>query len=412
MRNKTRKVVENDPNDFHFLFLLVNSLGRTQFLRHMEQTAEFLDDHKAAFMNNFAMTQKDGTFDLTSLLGSETANSIVDRLKYKNYVTMLNHDSHSKNAQFSETKFLDYDFDFDFRPQTSNPNRSHCENDNRIDSTIKLMGEFSSVFARQPHFSVNFIGSAQYATNLEKMDELLLNELKKMESRNAWNQTVFVLAGTSVQTNQHLVHSGRVEQLNPLLAIRLPPKFCEIYREKCLMLEANENRLITDADLRATIHDLIDFTPPMKSTGRSLFSEISKTRTCETTGIPSSVCPCWHNKKQKVRKEDESSVILAAMKPIDYTLSKMGCVQSYKTEKPRGFRSFVLPFTNSIQEVEFDLPMTVKWDVGWETKFELKIRVNYDSTRRFARLLARPLVRSEWCDEKLIERVCRCIWRI
>jgi membrane-anchored protein YejM (alkaline phosphatase superfamily) len=86
---------------------------------------------------------------------------------------------------------------------------------------------------------------------------------------------------------------GKLEERLPLLSISVPNWFKEKYPDFVRNLQTNTDRLTSPYDLHATLQQILSQSHKKTySYGQSLFTEISKSRTCKQAGNPEHFCPC------------------------------------------------------------------------------------------------------------------------
>ncbi|KAK0407698.1 hypothetical protein QR680_003537 [Steinernema hermaphroditum] len=117
---------------------------------------------------------------------------------------------------------------------------------------------------------------------------------------------------------------GRLESRLPYLSIRIPPEMDKKYPHLRKNLIENSKKMTTQFDLHRTLEHIVtgDFMasfPAEKSKqAHSLFTPISKPRTCYEAQVPEDFCPCF--KELKIPADDARE---AAQHLLEYANEKM-----------------------------------------------------------------------------------------
>ena len=166
---------------------------------------------------------------------------------------------------------------------------------------MNWMRQFIEVYRARPKFSFVFASELTHGADqfLSLADDDFLQLLKHLNDSGHLDNALLItmsdhgarFAGLR-ETNQ-----GRLEERNPYIGIRLPPRFIAQYPEAHANLRRNVHRLSTPFDLHATLREVINFTgtgdrEDLSGRGISLFKEIPKQRTCQDAGIELHWCAC------------------------------------------------------------------------------------------------------------------------
>ena len=112
------------------------------------------------------------------------------------------------------------------------------------------------------------------------------------------NDTMLVVMGDhGARTGEfRSTMQGKLEERLPFLSITLPASFRLKYPELAKNLKLNTEVIISPLDLHATFMHVLKYpTDPSRSDltrGVSLFSKLSRNRTCQDANIPEYFCPC------------------------------------------------------------------------------------------------------------------------
>ena len=147
----------------------------------------------------------------------------------------------------------------------------------------------------------------QMAYTHDSLTDIGLIDLELEEFMRTWlndlavrNNTFIVIASDH---GNHLIQSkvhntslaARFDQLNPFMYLLLPPWVKQLYPERVKALAVNsKERVTTNLDLHWTIKHIMNFaeTEMRGEGGQSLFTNISKDRTCSDMKITMLYCGC------------------------------------------------------------------------------------------------------------------------
>lgn len=155
---------------------------------------------------------------------------------------------------------------------------------------------FYKAYPEQRKFSFSFFTIGHDDVNgLGYLQDDLVKFLKDMKNSGYLDNTLLVIMGDHGIRYGAIRKTilGKLEERLPLLSISVPQWFKTKYPEYVRALETNTNRLTSPYDLHATFqHILSEKHEKHYQYGQSLFSEISKSRSCVEAGNPEHFCPC------------------------------------------------------------------------------------------------------------------------
>lgn len=166
---------------------------------------------------------------------------------------------------------------------------------------MNWMREFINVYRTQPKFSFVFECELTHDSDrfLSLADDDFLNLLRHLnDSGHLDNALLITMSDHGARfSGLRETNQGRLEERNPYIGIRLPPRFIAQHPEALANLRRNVHRLSTPFDLHATLREVVSFTGTelgdgLSGRGISLFKEIPKQRTCQDAGIELHWCAC------------------------------------------------------------------------------------------------------------------------
>ncbi|RCN52000.1 hypothetical protein ANCCAN_01787 [Ancylostoma caninum] len=215
---------------------------------------------------------------------------------------------------------------------------------------IDIWYRFLITYADRCHFSFTFLTSVAHdkPNNIQLIDDVLSDRLKRLEDSGALNNTVLIILGDHGNRVSAMSRSyaGRIEERQPLLSIRLPPGFADAYPEAMQNLRDNTQRFISSGfldfsnfDVHETLLDITDdrfgAKRPVKR-GKTLFEPIPLERSCVDNNVVQNFCLCMIPEPENQRSS------------VNYTAMEMSL--------SRHFASFTCVLENSIKcEKEVDI---------------------------------------------------------
>lgn len=155
---------------------------------------------------------------------------------------------------------------------------------------------FYKAYPNQRKFSFSFFCIGHDDVNgLGYLQDDLVNFLEDMKKTGYLDNTFLIIMGDHGIRYGAIRKTmlGKLEERLPLLSISVPQWFRMKFPEYLGHLQTNTERLTSPYDIQATIqHILAQNHEKHYRYGQSLFTEISKSRTCKDAGNPEHFCPC------------------------------------------------------------------------------------------------------------------------
>ncbi|XP_021376806.1 uncharacterized protein LOC110465364 [Mizuhopecten yessoensis] len=301
----------------------LESTSRLNFIRHMNFTKNFLQNAMAAVeligYNKVGLN----TFpNLVAMLLGITKEQMNDTrgfydeypLIWKDfmragYVTLLGQDASSTAVfQYLRKGFKRAPVDYYMRPfvrslEGTNVNRHLCSGNTLVlQSIFDKLTDFIETYHDVPQFTFTFISNPTHdnPNGLGVVDLPLMRTLTDLNTRGLLNNTVLMIFGDHGSRYGPIRNTfqGRLEENLPAFYVSLPHWFRKEHSDLYENLKANKNKLTSNVDVYATLHDVIELgrghvTPRVAGKyGTSLFRDISTNRTCGDLKIPSHFCVC------------------------------------------------------------------------------------------------------------------------
>ncbi|CAI2354498.1 unnamed protein product [Caenorhabditis sp. 36 PRJEB53466] len=179
-----------------------------------------------------------------------------------------------------------------------------CKNGEQIQAEfISIWRRFAHRYKDICHFGFTFVTTLTHEAGflLEVLDEKVSAHLSQLHLQGALDNTVSVIMGDhgnrigAIQRRYH----GRIEERMPLMAIRLPTGFAELYPEEYNNFLDNKYKLTSNFDVHKTLHDIVHMrfgknknVEVDNGRGISLFDAIPNTRSCYDVHVPENFCMC------------------------------------------------------------------------------------------------------------------------
>jgi len=160
---------------------------------------------------------------------------------------------------------------------------------------------FWSVYSDVPKFmTVGFLegheGTGEVVRTIDSDLSSLIRWL--MPAELASNTILLLISDHGLHMSPFFVYTdlGRLEHMNPLLVMLAPRNYVSEHSAAFDALRANEQALITSADVYQTIREILADSSvrdqDKEGTGLSLFRPVAPSRTCAEAGIPKEFCKC------------------------------------------------------------------------------------------------------------------------
>ncbi|XP_033726105.1 uncharacterized protein LOC117315815 [Pecten maximus] len=300
----------------------LESTSRMNFIRHMNFTRNFLRKKMAAVelkgYNKLALN----TFPnlIPMLLGIPVQEMNDSRKFYDNYpfiwkdfkkagyVTLMGQDA-TQTAAFHYLRkgFRQAPVDYYMRPYIrglESTNRHGLCSGNKLilQGIFDKLADFITTYHDVPKFTFTFISQPSHdnPNGIGIVDLPLKRTLSDLHTRGLLNNTLLLVFGDHGSRYGPIRNSfqGRLEESLPAFYVSLPRWFREEHSDLYENLRKNRDKLTSNVDVYATLHDIIELgkghvTPRVTGKyGTSLLRNISRGRTCADLKIPPNFCMC------------------------------------------------------------------------------------------------------------------------
>ncbi|CAD6197090.1 unnamed protein product [Caenorhabditis auriculariae] len=338
--------------------LVLDSVSRSQFARHMPLSTKIMEDLGFVTMNAYNKVGDNSAVNLIPILAGPLKEarkqplfdssgdvnvarimpfdasidpSDVDWIwkQMSGCATMLNDDIMNIGRglfhyppRYFKQGFREPPVDHYYRPYYVNlykemNNHWKMCHDGRFlsEEFLDAWFRFEKRFSNACHFGFTFIASATHdnPNDLQLLDEQLSDRLTRLKELGAFERTAFIIMGDHGQRVSKLSrHSmaGKIEERAPFLSIMMPESFRRKQPTEFFNLQQNSQRFISNFDLHETLQSIIsrDYTStPFQTRGRSLFLRHDPDRDCIRNNVVSNFCLCmvdaYEDLKAKPKKE-------------------------------------------------------------------------------------------------------------
>lgn len=306
------------------LIIINDGMSLSNTIRQLPRTYAYLTNElKATTMRGYNIVGSNTFPNLIPLLTGQKATGIHEDpnnvsfiwkdFSEKGYATYYNEDS----ARFATFNYVRNGFekpptDIYARPlwlaidamkqSGGKKSRHHCFRETPVHKiALDYLRRFTINYKETPYFALHFLNELSHdrLNDIQLADKDYLDFLVNMKSSGSLNNTILIFASDHGNrfSDYRTTKSGRLEYALPTLSFAFPLWFRRRFPKLIKVMEINSNRIITAFDVHATIKDILYsrfqariHVPDTK--GLSLFGVIPAKRTCESAGIPLTLCVC------------------------------------------------------------------------------------------------------------------------
>ncbi|KAI6189380.1 hypothetical protein M3Y97_00001800 [Aphelenchoides bicaudatus] len=278
---------------------------------------------------------------------SDQAQELADMLlltaKKRGYATMFHDDIMRHDLglmQYSGWKgFRKPPADYYFRPYFNYLYRKVMPNgtclNGELYSTrfINTFERFSTVYAKQAHFSFNFITKLTHdsPSPLQLIDTPLSESFERLKQNGLFDNTVVIL----------MITPAALKKGHRSFSIYIPKKYRLAYPEKYKNLQLNTNRLTSNFDIHETLREVMQL--PSKNVGTSLFETISTQRHCEHARIPPNFCMCMEALNPSILPtEDKDFMTIMIADQFNQEINATTCISDITDLRPLAFQPYTI----------------------------------------------------------------------
>lgn len=337
-KNKTK------IEELSILILGVDSVSRSNMIRYMPETRNYLLQNMSAFeligynkvadntfVNIVPMTtgkfvkELPWTEDMTNV-PFDKYDFIWKKYSQRGYRTLFSEDAPAIQVfDYLKAGFSKFPADYFNRPFSRAAedmsdlwNSGHQCIHARPEADIMLdyLKQFLYKFKSLPYFAFTFLTrlTHEYLEATRKADAIYLKLFEDISRDATLNKTVlFFLSDHGIRFGPVRQTSvGKLEERLPFMFLIFPDWFLKKYPNIHRNLQVNSRRLTTPFDIHETLLNLMDFDPDPQTSmnhierGLNLLNEVPTSRTCENAGILPHWCTC---SQQMVLSNTNESVI-------------------------------------------------------------------------------------------------------
>ncbi|KAI1729606.1 hypothetical protein DdX_01859 [Ditylenchus destructor] len=327
--------------------LVLDSIARSQFLRHMPKTVEMMKRLGFIWLDGYTKVGDNSAVNLLPVLagksilpkvGESDESELVpngtivnleetiflwDIMKRKNCVTLFNDDIldirrglfHYPNDTF--IGFRKTPTDYYFRAyHLYNPKKmfypkagGQCMKTGQVttEEYLDIWEKFSTIYKDRCHFSFNFFTELTHdePSNLGAIDIRMRTSLERMLVNGIFNTTAFVIMGDHGNRISPIqrTYVGRIEERTPFFSVYLPDNFRRKNQALLQNFQYNIHRLSSNFDVHQTLRFIAGlgakdtWSAKMPNRGMNLLTNrILTKRTCPEAGIAKNFCLCMEKK--------------------------------------------------------------------------------------------------------------------
>ncbi|XP_033725509.1 uncharacterized protein LOC117315431 [Pecten maximus] len=321
-RNATKGETLSRKRPLDVVMIGLESTSRMNFIRHMDFTRNFLRKKMAAvelkgynklgkntFPNIIPMMLGIPVQEMNdSLMFYDNYPFIWKDFKKAGYVTLMGQDGTSMAVyHYLRKGFRQAPVDYYMRPYILGMERTNSDglcsgNKLILQGIFDKLADFITTYHDVPKFTFTFINDPTHSSpnGLGIVDLPLKRTLSDLHTRGLLNNTLLLIFGDHGSRYGPIRKSfqGRLEESLPAFYVSLPRWFREEHSDLYENLKENRDKLTSNVDVYATLHDIIELgkghvTPRVTGKyGTSLLRNISRGRTCADLKIPPNYCMC------------------------------------------------------------------------------------------------------------------------
>ncbi|XP_013422187.1 uncharacterized protein LOC106182088 [Lingula anatina] len=358
IRDKINRLLADSDNFRNGRFPLsiailgIDSMSRSNFVRHLPKTLKYLQKKMGAFVFKGMNKIGDNTFPnmVAMLTGKRVDGSakfpqeitrrpwsrerirfyddyplLFRNFSHKNFVTMLSED----RPEMALFNYLSRGFkgkptDHYLRPfylamkdfWILGNSTEHCFGDTPQHMILlEYFSRFIQTFHKVRFFTFSFYSDLchEFVNDVQLIDDDLEKTLRLLHQAGYFENTLLIVLGDHGQRFDYIRESfvGRMEDLLPFFSMSFPKWFLKKFPKIHRALRINTERLVTFFDVYKTLTHFLDFKEnipvnDVRRRGLSLFKVIPTDRTCFNAGIDEHFCAC----KQQVAIATDSFPVI------------------------------------------------------------------------------------------------------
>ncbi|XP_031557266.1 uncharacterized protein LOC116293909 [Actinia tenebrosa] len=333
----------------NILMLGIDSTSNANFVRKMPHTLDWLKTEMRSYvLKGYSIVGDATTPALTALLTGERESTLpegrigvsgskhidewpwISRLYEKHgYVTLYSEDDpemstfHLRLKGFSQPPFHHYmrPFWLAIEDEEMRDETGICSGGvSLVNYTMDYLVSFFEAYKETPKFAMGLLSYLTHAhpNQLSYGDLDVLSMLEKLKSRGNLNDTLLVIFGDHGSRNDDVRNTmqGKLEERLPWLSISVPDWLESEYPDLTAALANNEQIISSPFDVHTTLRHMLAYPEiPKAGSYHSLFTNLSRDRTCQDAGIDEHWCPCLQFTPDDTQRQ---SVIGSAQAVVDH----------------------------------------------------------------------------------------------